>query len=228
VFSGLDGPTGEVRILDKTYKVRLEDLGKSFLEAELRPNAHVVSGRVPWKSALRRAFGTDFGRLMVTRNALGAAIGSAAIMFSAMAQAHQDIPARYLSSNSGYSDSSYGRGFVACVVEQFPELGGIGRVMERALGASLNNAKREYEASIASLAASCCCKVCQRGQHGLGADPVDEYDDDHDHDDNDYDRERMLEEETTERLSDGSQLGEKTPWTGIRTAACKLWQRSHS
>jgi hypothetical protein len=209
LFSGPDRPTGEVRVLDKTYRVRLEDLGKSFLEAELGFNAHVVSGRVPWKSALRRAFGSDFERLMTTRNALGAAIGSAAIIFSAMAQAHQDIPARYLSSNSGYSDSSYGRGFVACVVEQFPELSGIGKVMEGALRASLNDAKREYEASIASLAASCCCKVCQTGQHGFGADPIDEHDDDDYHADDDYDQETVLEDETTERLSDGSQFGDE-------------------
>lgn len=198
-----DGPTGEVHIRDKTYKVSLEDLSKSLLGAERQVDAHVVSGRVPWSSALRQTFWSDFERLMTTRDALGAAIGSAAVLFSAMAQAHQGIPESWLSANLGYSDSSYGRGFIVWVAEQFPELSDLREVMEKAVRAPFIDAKRKYEASIARLTSSCQCDVRQRRQQALGhghyVDNNDDGGDEH--------NERSLEH--SERLPDGGQQGDK-------------------
>lgn len=50
------------------------------------------------------------------RNTLGMAIGIADVLLSAVAQAHQDIPMRYLSPYIGYWASYFGQGFVVCVI----------------------------------------------------------------------------------------------------------------
>jgi hypothetical protein len=196
-FSRPKGSTGEVlSISDKTYTINLEDLGKSFLEADLGYNAHVVTGRLRWTSALRMAFGSDFERLMKTRNAFGEAIGSAAALFRAMVQAQSDIPPKYLSANSGHSDSSYGQGFVTFVVHQLPELSDLRKTMEKALRASFSEAKRVYEASIDTLAKNCNCKACQTPRHDPSPNPVEELQDEGDYQD-----------ENMERLSDGDEIG---------------------
>ena len=188
--------TGEVQVRDRTYHISLEDLGKSSLLDELDYNAHVVSGRLPWKLALRLAFGSDFERLMKTRNAFGEAIGSAAALFRAMVQAQPDIPTMYLSSNSGHSDPSYGQGLVVFVAQQLPELSDLRKVMEKTLRASFSEAKRVYEASMDTLAANCLCKACQTEYHNPSPSPVEEEKDERDHQD-----------EKVERLSDGRQIG---------------------
>ena len=191
--------TGKVSVRDKTYNISLEDLGKSFLKDDLDYNAHVVSGRLPWKSALRLAFGSDFERLMKTRNAFGEAIGSAAVLFRAMVQAQPDIPTRYLSSNSGHSDSSYGQGLVAFVVQQLPELSDLRNIMEKALRFSSSKARRVYEASMDTLAANCHCQAC-RTDPEPSLSPFEEDNEQRDHPD-----------ENMERLSDGSQIGSDGP-----------------
>lgn len=196
LFSRPNTSTGEVQVRDKTYNISLEDLGKSFLKDDLDYNAHVVSGRLPWKSALRLAFGSDFERLMKTRNAFGEAIGSAAVLFRAMVQAQPDIPTRYLSSNSGHNDSSYGQGLVNFVARQLPELSDLRKIMEKALRVSSSEAKRVYEASIDTLAANCLCKACQTEYREPSLSPLEE-----DNDERDY------QDEDMERLSDGSQIG---------------------
>lgn len=184
--------TGQVAISDKTYKVSLEDLCKTFLPSDPEYNTSVVSGRLSWTSALRGAFGSDFERLMTRPNALGTAIGSAAVLCSAIAEAHQNISPMYLRSNVGYSDSSHGQGLVVHAVQQFPELGSLKKSMEEALRAPFRDAQKQYETSIASLATSCHCFLCtlgpdffredngQRGHdYGTIEHPSDELEPDH-------------------------------------------------
>lgn len=163
--------TDQVAISDKTYKVSLEDVCKTFLPSDPEYNTSTVSGRLSWTSALRGAFGSDFERLMTRPNAFGTAIGSAAVLFSAIAEAHQDISPLYLGPNMGYSDSSYGQGLVAHVVQQFPELASLKKSMEEALRAPFDDAKRQYEDSIASLTASCNCQVCGQNLQVFGPGP---------------------------------------------------------
>lgn len=139
-----------VQIKDRTYHLDLEEVTDQILLGNPEYNAHVVSGRVEWKKVLRSTFMSDFTNLMSVSQTVGSAIGSAARIFRAVATADQKIPSIYLGACTSYCNAASGNGFVANVINWFPELGELQKSSERAAGASFEEAKKEYEKCISS------------------------------------------------------------------------------
>ena len=167
--SGRVEPSDIVAIRDKTYRIDLEDMEPNLLAGG--PITHhnmAASGRVPWKTALHSVFMSEFDSLMSTPDTFGRMLGSAASIFRAVAQAHEDVPRRLTNLHGSHSDSSYGLGFVTNAISWFPELAKLRKQMEKAAKATYEQAKKEYEACLSLVRSRCACKVCKYDDSGNG------------------------------------------------------------
>jgi hypothetical protein len=150
-----------VQIREKVQYVKLEDITQVLLDEERKGNQHVVSGRVEWKHALRSAFLSDFERLMEQSATFGALLGSIARILQALVGTESTIRKDYRLRCTNYSDKSHGPGFVNNIIDWFPELAPLRKVMAENLRCSFVNAKRTYESCISTLRAHCNCVTCQ-------------------------------------------------------------------
>jgi hypothetical protein len=159
MYMGTDGTaTNSIQTVGKTYY--LDDASKLFKE-EGRPDAAVVSGRVPWKNLLGSTFLSDFKKLMEITHTFGELLGSAARLFKALALADKSIPETYRLACISYCDASYGSGFVPNTLRWFPELQALKEHMQKASSVDLATARRTYEACISAMRSHCDCRTCQ-------------------------------------------------------------------
>jgi len=145
--------------------VHLQDATLLFKShAQSKPNQdRVVGGRVHWREALEGTFGEEFRGLLKMFVLFGTAIGSAARIFSALVNADEDIPEKWLRHNTIYFSESFGRDFVDFARNRFLELAAknIRVEMEKAVRIhTYKEALTAFESSMSGLANSCGCKVC--------------------------------------------------------------------
>ncbi|KIX05670.1 uncharacterized protein Z518_03642 [Rhinocladiella mackenziei CBS 650.93] len=132
--------------------------------AQLKPNQdRVVGGRVHWKEALSRTFGEDFKSLLAMPVLFGAAIGSAARIFTALVEADPDVDMISRRHCSSYFPDSFGQNLINFALDRFPELNSKllrAETVNAARIPSYGQAQATFESTMNKLAASCGCKVC--------------------------------------------------------------------
>lgn len=139
----------------------LNELVASVPDSRMR---NLVS-RIPWDRCLSRTFGTKFELLQASPNILGGFLGSAARIYSAVANGedvHIDV-SRAMFIN--FVEASYGYGFVDSVQRIFPEMKqskGLHEAMVRAVESPLGSALCKIEETLESLAKLCGCGTCRR------------------------------------------------------------------
>ncbi|KAI4221794.1 MAG: hypothetical protein L6R40_008611 [Gallowayella cf. fulva] len=119
--------------------------------------------RVPWDGCLIRTFGSTFRDLCGLAHNLGAFLGSTARIFAALARSEPHVADFSRERYIGFSQYSYGLGYVHTVISTFKELGQITSLqstMERALDSSFEDACRGVEQAAQSLRSSCHCDLC--------------------------------------------------------------------
>ena len=154
-----------LQCLGNTYI--LEDATELIQAEGNSPAAGIVSGRLTWKTALSSAYLSDFRKLKSLPLVFGEAIGSAARIFRAIAQADKRIPLKYRTSCRSYCTQAYGKGFVQNVGTWFPELRELQTKAEEAARSKLEDAQRTYESCVSMLRANCECRVCQGPGNGF-------------------------------------------------------------
>lgn len=148
-----------VTAVDRTFVI--DDISKLFEREDRGPDALMVSGRLPWKTALSLSFAPDFERLKDLRESFGGAIGSAARLFKGLVQADEFFPLRFRTACTSYNDASYGQGFVQNTLHWFPELVQLKRPMQEAAATTMDKARRQYEACISTIREKCACTTCK-------------------------------------------------------------------
>ena len=119
--------------------------------------------KVPWDGCLLRVFGPTFRELTRLTHVLGSFLGGVARIYTALATGEPNVATFSRVRFIDFTELSYGKGFVHSVTSVFAELGRVPRLhdtMERALGASFDNASREVEQAALSLRNTCHCGRC--------------------------------------------------------------------
>lgn len=119
--------------------------------------------RVPWDGCLLRAFGSTFRNLSGLAHTLGSFLGGTARIFAALARGEPNVGDFSRERFIGFSQLSYGQGFVHSVTSTFEELerdASLHGAMERALDSTFDHACREVEQAAQGLRSSCHCHLC--------------------------------------------------------------------
>ena len=119
--------------------------------------------KVPWNGCLARTFGSTFRDLSGLSHILGSYLGGTARIYTALATGEPFTATFSRQRFIGFTQLSYGQGFIYSVTSIFEELEhipGLYDRMESALGLSIENACREVEQAAQSLRNTCHCEVC--------------------------------------------------------------------
>ena len=148
-------------VSSETYAIH--DLTSNLFRAGSASNTR-ITGRVPWKEALRGTFGKTFGQLL-SKQDFGSVLGSAARIFQGLSHAEPEGDFTYLQLKSwcAYSDRSYGQGYLNCAISVFPELSELRRTMETAVDVPYRDAVAVYQSAQARLTTVCACRICSDG-----------------------------------------------------------------
>ncbi|KAJ5669772.1 hypothetical protein N7462_010842 [Penicillium macrosclerotiorum] len=157
-------------IIQSRRTVHLPDVTVLFRTgAQMRPSHdYVVSGRLRWEEALSGTFRDEFAALIAFPKLLGAAIGSAARVFTALAEADPNIPSDQLRRQSAYFPESHGEDFVYFCRERFPELqkADLESAMFRAARiGTYEEAFNAFNDTASQLAQACNCSTCCLGKY---------------------------------------------------------------
>ena len=167
--------SSQLELTSKTF--RLKGTTASRCIQDTIPNSAISGGRFKWDNCLSSAFQSDFERLMVENKALGSVIGSAARMFTGFVRADFDeaeLVFPILRWWRFYSEESHGKGFVESSVQRFPELSESKREMNKAVRATFQDAKLNYESKLALIRDACMCKFCEYNFVPQEMNPVQE------------------------------------------------------
>ncbi|KAL8922662.1 MAG: hypothetical protein Q9172_003477 [Xanthocarpia lactea] len=126
------------------------------------PESHWIH-RIPWDGCLLRTFGSTFRALSGLAHTLGSFLGGTARIYAALARGEPNVADFARARFIGFSQSSYGHGFVHSVTYTFKELERVASLritMERVLGSTFDSAYREVEQAAQSLRSSCHCSLC--------------------------------------------------------------------
>ena len=151
--------------LTKSSIKSLRDISEFLKKDELLQD-HAASGRLRWNRVLAGTFGRAFDRLKEMGDDFGAAIGSAARIFSAIVKSQESVPAEWRLKCRTYFPSSYGMSFVQFAAAQLPELqrGRINAAMLKHVQAlSFEDAQFSYESCAYKIASVCECRYCCPG-----------------------------------------------------------------
>ena len=159
IFNGEESK--DIQVSKTTYVIR--DL-VTHTPHELR------TGRVPWDQALKRTFGHRGKALLQARTNFGIMIGSAARVFTAVAQSDRSliellgdgITDQIYRNWTGYSFESYGRGFVNFTLNTFAELSELRDAIESYSEVPLSTAIAEYESASIRISQICTCRSCNQ------------------------------------------------------------------
>ncbi len=119
--------------------------------------------RVPWDGCLLRTFGSTFRVLSGYAHTLGSFLGGTARIYAALAKGELNVADFSRLGFIGFSQLSYGLGFVHSVTSTFKELErviSLQGAMERALDSTFDSAYREVEQAAQGLRSSCHCDLC--------------------------------------------------------------------
>ncbi len=156
-----EGEKKEIEVWGKLYCLR--DATEFLQNKDGAYGSALVSGRVPWESALSFTFGPEFKRLLESTSNLGAAIGAAARMFDVVARAEDGVHHDTARTCTTYLSFGRGQGFITFASLRFPELSPLKSDMESVSRGSLRETRGTYESSLANLKRSCQCKICRMG-----------------------------------------------------------------
>ena len=140
---------------------RNEDI---FVESSNSHMIHLLI-RTPWSNCLKRVFGSTFTACVGFSRQLGAFLGSAARIYSALARSELKVSSWSRQRYINFLPSSYGLGFVNTVFEVLPELSdvnGLEDIMRQSAEASFEEAIRDLDVSIHDLRKLCSCDLCTR------------------------------------------------------------------
>jgi len=152
--------------LEWTERVYLLKNETPFVQTRFGEENTICSSRVPWKKALTKAFSKSFRQLMEgCRLSFGTAIGSAARIFQAIAEADEKVPEKWLLWCRTYSPKSFGKDYAHFAVYRFPELEDLSEFIDEASRVlSFEEAARKYEGCLETIADVCVCSVCKVNQ----------------------------------------------------------------
>ena len=111
--------------------------------------------------ALSATFGQD-GKQLTGTKVFGQMIGSIARVFTAMSRAEPWVSrdGQKLERWTGYSESSFGRGFLNSTIKWLPELTNLYPSMEAYVNLAYSKAVRLFEEAAYTLADVCRCRNC--------------------------------------------------------------------
>jgi len=152
--------------LKYTERVYLLKNATPFVQTRFGEQNTGCFSRVPWKTALSNTFSKAFRQLIGgSQLSFGSAIGSAARIFQAIAEADENVSEKWLLWCRTYSPQSFGKDFANFAVSRFPELEDLSELIDGALRvSSFEEAAREYEACLETIANVCACTVCKNNQ----------------------------------------------------------------
>ncbi|KAL8749451.1 MAG: hypothetical protein Q9184_006808 [Pyrenodesmia sp. 2 TL-2023] len=119
--------------------------------------------RIPWDGCLLRTFGSTFRNMPGLAHTLGSFLGGTARIYAALARGEPDVADFSRERFIGFSQLSYGQGFVQSVTSTFKELERIAPLhdaMKRALNSTFDSAYREVEQAAQGLRSLCPCDLC--------------------------------------------------------------------
>lgn len=119
--------------------------------------------KTPWDCCLVRTFGPTFRTLSGLAENLGSYLGGTARIYAALATGEPDVGDFSRHHFIGFTQLSYGRGFIQSVTSTFQELDGVASLyeaMESALDSSFDHASKKVEDAAESLRAMCRCDLC--------------------------------------------------------------------
>ena len=156
--TALEATTEAYTVKEITKEVITRDQRKE----EENFNVYDLQSRVPWQGLFRQTFGKQAAILLRLNVDLGTAIGSAARIFSEVANPQtedfsSDLDAGYW---SGTGTASHGSAYLDFLCAKFPELIPLQDVMETALQRSLTDALAAYQSVIERLRSVCECRGC--------------------------------------------------------------------
>ncbi|KAL4879015.1 hypothetical protein BJY04DRAFT_220609 [Aspergillus karnatakaensis] len=159
---------GDSAVVQHSRTIQLPDATSLFRShSELKPSHdYVVSGRVPWESALGRTFDDHMTFLRSSRQrSFGSAFGGAARIFSALRDADPAVPSDWLRARTTYFPASHGIDFIRFAGDRSPELATVElqkEMIEAASAATYGNACSDFERALSDLSSWCSCKTCCR------------------------------------------------------------------
>lgn len=121
------------------------------------------AGRLEWHTALSKAYGLSFQKLIKMESNFGPALGSAARVFQAFVDGDENLPDDWRAACQTYYDSSSGLDYVWFALSVFPELRTTtmkSTAEEYARKETYSEAEQEFERSMFAIADSCGCKYC--------------------------------------------------------------------
>ena len=130
--------------------------------------------KIPWDGCLLRTFGSTYRNLSQLAHTLGIFLGSIARIYSALALGEPHVAEFSRRRYMGFSQFSYGQGFIHSVTTTFKELERINSLqsaMEHALESTFERACGQLEEAAQSLRNSCHCVLCSGRLLGPGESP---------------------------------------------------------
>lgn len=158
IYTEEDEPTALQQSTTYVLPVGTDVISKYFSNSESR-----WIWKVPWDSCLVRTFDSTFQALSGLSQILGSYLGGAARIYTALATGEPNVGAFSRARFIGFTQLSYGKGFIHSVTSIFEELDripGLHDTMEHALGSSFDSACKEVEEAAQSLKNMCHCQLC--------------------------------------------------------------------
>jgi hypothetical protein len=155
------GAPADTSSLDVVRKVYVLDNSRILTKTAMEQ--YISLGRAPWESIFQSTFGPDFEELIQhQQQSLGVILGSASRILLAIVSADEALPACMPCHWPLYHTSSFGRGFLEFLSDQFPELSALRKTMHSALRTTLQEAKTAYENQKNILKMHCKCPSCDQ------------------------------------------------------------------
>lgn len=155
------GAVNELQLTKTTYI--LKDSRDLWQYDEPGTSTHLIY-RVPWNTCLSRVFSLSLVHsLLALPMCVGEFLGSAARVYSALANAEEDVAEFSRSDYVDYAEASYGQAYIASVEKTFPELAckeGLREIMLKQLQKSVGEAVVCLELTVQTLKRLCVCPIC--------------------------------------------------------------------
>ena len=159
IFNGEESK--DIQVSETTYIIR---------DVVTQTTHELRTGRVPWDQALKRAFGHRGKALLQARMNFGRMIGSAARVFTAVAQSDKSliellgdgITDQIYRNWTEYSFASYGRNFVNFALNTFEKRSELRDAMKSYSEVPLSTAISEYKSASIRISQICTCISCNQ------------------------------------------------------------------
>ena len=160
----------EVELASKSYHIfNIASIIAPITDSEAEATL-IMSGRIPWSSAITSTF-KDVGRkLLKSHYNLGQVLGNAARIFAAFANAEPDAPhpgTGHVLSDEGWAlatihrSESFGDGLIDFMLKTLPELAALdANTMYACLKHPIARSVEEFQNAIERLASLCDCESC--------------------------------------------------------------------